>query len=168
VSFPRSEGQIPVNYGQRNTGRPTSAHSKYSSRYIDSPNDALFPFGWGLSYTTFSHSVPRLSSQEMRPEETIQVTVTVKNTGLRDGEETVQLYVRDMVATTTRPTLQLRGFQKVFLKAGESRDVTLTISLEDLKFFDSNLLWQAEPGEFKVFTGSNSRELQSNTFRLLN
>jgi beta-glucosidase len=167
VSFPRSEGQIPVNYGQRNTGRPSSAHSKYSSRYIDSPNDALFPFGWGLSYTTFSHSAPRLSAQQMRPGESIQVTVTVKNTGVRSGEETVQLYIRDMVATTTRPTLQLRGFKKVFLKAGETRDITLTVSLEDLKFFDASLVWQAEPGDFTVFTGSNSRELQSATFRLL-
>jgi beta-glucosidase len=168
VSFPRSEGQIPVNYGQRNTGRPVSAHSKYSSRYLDSPNDALFPFGWGLSYTTFSHSTPRLSAQQIRPGETIQVTVTVKNTGVRDGEETVQLYLRDMVATTTRPMLQLRGFKKVFLKAGETRDVTLTLSEEDLKFFDANLVWQSEPGDFTVFTGGNSRELLSNTFRLLN
>jgi beta-glucosidase len=167
VSFPRSEGQIPVNYGQRNTGRPLSAHSKYSSRYIDSPNDALFPFGWGLSYTEFSYSAPRLSSTQMRMSDTIQVSVTVSNIGSREGEETVQLYLRDVVATTTRPSLQLRGFKKVFLKAGESRVVTLQISVEDLKFFDTNLVWQAEPGDFMVFTGGNSRELQSTTLRLI-
>lgn len=167
ISFPYNEGQIPVHYGMKNTGRPYTPGTKYTSRYLDAPNDPMFPFGWGLSYTTFAYSDLRLSKSEIHRGEPLTVSVTLKNTGARDGEEVAQLYLHDLVATITRPTKQLRGFQKVFLKAGESRDLTFKVSYDDLKFYDKDMKWIAEPGDFDVMIGGNSIELKKATFRLV-
>ncbi len=166
MSFPYSEGQIPLFYGSRSTGRPFQSEGKYSSKYLDSPNEALFPFGFGLSYTQFVLSPPQLSSSKMNISEHLKVKVKVTNSGARAGEETVQLYVRQMVASVSRPAKLLRAFTKVFLQAGESREVELTIDGEDLKFYDQNMKWTFEPGVFKIMTGSNSRDLQEASFSL--
>lgn len=166
ATFPVNEGQIPIFYAVRNTGRPLDPVDKYSSKYLDAPNEPLFPFGFGLSYTTYSYAPPRLSSNRIRPGGKITVTVQVTNTGRRDGEEVVQLYIRDLVASVTRPLKQLRGFQKVLIKKGESRDVVFELTVDDLKFYDKNMKWTAEPGRFKVMTGPNSASLQEAEFVL--
>jgi beta-glucosidase len=166
VSFPYNEGQIPIYYSVKNTGRPMDPNIKYTSKYLDTPNRALYPFGWGLSYTTFEYSDLKLSARQMKPGQTLNVSVKVTNTGTRDGEETVQLYLRDMVASVTRPLKELRGFKKVFLKAGESQTVTLPLTVEDLKFYDQRMKWIAEPGEFTVMVGGNSLNLKDTKFTL--
>lgn len=167
MTFPRSEGQIPIYYNAKNTGRPFSEKDKYTSKYLDSPNQPLYPFGYGLSYTKFSYSEPRLNKQNIQPGDELKVTVNVTNDGKRDGEETVQLYLRDMVASVTRPVKELRGFEKVYLKAGESRDVTIALNIEDLKFFDKNMKWVAEPGEFKIMIGGSSDNVKEAKFNLV-
>lgn len=167
MTFPRSEGQIPIYYSVRNTGRPFVADNKYSTKYLDSPNEPLFPFGWGLSYTQFTYGEPKLSSSTMKPKGKMEVTVKVTNSGDADGTEVVQMYVRDMVASVSRPVKELRGFEKIFLKKGESRDVTMELTLEDLKFFDKNMKWISEPGVFKVMVGSNSSQTKEAEFTLL-
>ncbi|GAB2704944.1 beta-glucosidase BglX [Mucilaginibacter koreensis] len=167
MSFPRNVGQIPVYYSAKNTGRPADPRNKYSSKYLDSPNDPLYPFGYGLSYTTFTYSRPQIDKKTIKATDKLNVTVTVTNNGNYDGEETVQLYIRDMVGSVTRPLKQLRGFQKVFLRKGESRDVHFTITNEDLKFYDVNMKYTSEPGDFKVFTGPNSMDTQEQDFKLV-
>lgn len=167
MTFPRNEGQIPIFYSHRSTGRPNLPKEKYRSKYLDVANDPLFPFGHGLSYTKFEISEPRLSSLKVRPNQKLRVDVTVKNVGPRDGEETVQLYVRDMVATVTRPVKQLRGFQKVFLKPGESKDVAMELTTEDLKFYNRNMKLTAEPGEFRVMVGADSVNVKEAGFTLM-
>jgi beta-glucosidase len=168
ISFPRSVGQIPVYYNHKNTGRPYDgvSHEKYKSRYLDLPNDPLYPFGYGLSYTDFSYSALTLDKQTMRPDEKLRVRVTVTNTGDHDGEETAQLYIRDLVAGITQPVKELKGFQKVFLKKGESRELVFTLTVDDLKFYDGSLRRVYEPGEFRVFVGTNSQQVQEAGFRL--
>lgn len=166
MSFPRNVGQIPVYYGAKNTGRPADPNNKYTSKYLDSPNDPLYPFGYGLSYTTFSYSKPTLDKATIRPTDQLHVNVTVTNTGNYDGEEVVQLYIRDLVGSVTRPVKQLRGFQKIFLHKGESKTVTFVLTNEDLKFYDINMKYTSEPGDFKVFTGPNSRDVQEAGFKL--
>src|SRR6185312_703164 len=126
---------------------------KFKSDYLDIPNDPLYPFGYGLSYTHFSYSGLLLDHTQISPGQPIQVKLTVSNTGNYDGEETVQLYIRDMVASVTQPVKELKKFQKVFLKKGESRNIEFTLTTNDLKFVNSNLHWVYEPGEFKVFVG---------------
>ena len=167
ITFPRNVGQIPVYYSAKNTGRPADPNNKYSSKYLDAPNTPLYPFGYGLSYTTFSYSNLTLSKPEIRPNEKLQVKVTVTNTGKYDGEEIAQLYIRDMVASVTRPLKELRGFYKVPIKKGESRDLTFELTLEDLKFYDANLNWTYEPGDFQVFVGTNSSDVKQATFKLV-
>jgi len=167
ASFPYNEGQIPNYYNEKPGGRPESPTDEYTSKYEDAPNEALFPFGWGLSYTTFQLSDLELSTKTLKPGHTLDVTVKVSNTGPYDGEETVQLYIRDLVASVTRPVKELRGFQKLFLKSGESRIITMQLTLEDLKFYDKNMKWVAEPGVFQVMVGSNSRDVLTTEFRLL-
>lgn len=164
MSFPYNEGQIPVYYSMKNTGRPMDPANKYSSKYLDSPNRPLYPFGWGLSYTSFDYSDLELSAPQMKPGQTLEVSVKVTNSGSRDGEETVQLYIQDMVASVTRPLKELRGFKKVFLKAGESQTVKLPLTVEDLKFFDQKMKWVVEPGEFTVMVGGNSVNLKQAKF----
>ena len=167
VTFPVNEGQIPVYLGQKNTGRPQDPNNKYTSGYLDAPNEGLFPFGYGMSYTTFEYSNLALSKTTVTPADKLLVRISLKNTGSRDGEEVVQLYIRDLVASVTRPTKQLRDFKKVFLKAGESTTVTLRLSYEDLKFYDENMKWIAEPGTFEVMVGGNSVDVLKARFKLV-
>lgn len=166
VSFPRAVGQEPLYYNQKSTGRPTNpTHVTYSG-YTDEKKDALYPFGFGLSYTNFEYGDLQLSSEEMEVEGTIQASITLKNTGDVEGKEIVQLYLRDLVASTTRPVKELKGFEAVSLAPGESKTVTFEINEEMLQFYNANRKWEAEAGEFEVFIGGNSRDLQKATFSL--
>jgi beta-glucosidase len=166
ASFPRDVGQVPVYYAHKNTGRPATPGNVFSSRYIDMPNDPLYPFGYGLSYTTFAFSEPTVSRAEVPMSGKVEVTTTVKNTGDRAGTEVVQLYVRDLVGSVTRPVKELKGFEKVTLEPGESKDVTLTLEAADLAFFTAAGTWEAEPGDFAVLVGPNSRDTQEARFTL--
>lgn len=166
MTFPRNTGQIPIYYNRKNTGRPMDANNKYTSRYLDVPNDPLFPFGFGLSYTTFAYGPVQLNAASMAMNGTIRATVTVTNTGNYDGHETVQLYLRDVTASVNRPLQELRGFKKIFLRKGEKQEVSFDISTADLKFYDRNMQYVAEPGEFRVQIGSNSRDVQEVAFEL--
>lgn len=159
VTFPRNVGQVPIYYNMKNTGRPipeTNPGEDYKSNYIDSPNTPLFSFGHGLSYTTFDYSDFKLSSETLTRNGTIQASVAVTNTGNRDGHEVVQLYVRDKVGSVTRPIKELKGFQKIFLKKGESKTVSFTISVENLKFYNSEMVYDVEPGEFEIAIAPSS------------
>ncbi|HLF47616.1 MAG TPA: beta-glucosidase BglX, partial [Chitinophagaceae bacterium] len=161
ASFPVNVGQVPVYYSMKNTGRPSDAGSpKFQSNFIDAPNAPLYPFGYGLSYTDFSYSDISLNKSSLKTGETITASVTVANNGSYEGEEVVQLYIRDMVASITRPLKELKGFQKIKLKAGESKTVSFTIKVNDLKFYNSNLKWLAEPGDFKIFIGTSSSDVK--------
>ncbi|MCX2453106.1 beta-glucosidase BglX [Pedobacter sp. PLR] len=169
ATFPQNVGQIPLYYSHKNTGRPLEEgkwFSKFRSNYLDVSNEPLYPFGYGLSYTTFNYSNLRLSKNSFKPGELISATVTLKNTGAYTGKETVQLYIRDLVGSMTRPVKELKGFEKIELKAGESKEVTFKISEEDLKFFNEELKFVAEPGDFKLFIGSNSRDNLEIPFKL--
>ncbi len=166
MTFPRNVGQIPIFYNMMNTGRPFNADNKYTSKYIDSPNTPLYPFGYGLSYTNFEYSDVSLSSSAIDMNGSLTASVTVKNTGARDGEEVVQLYVRDLVGSVTRPLKELKGFEKITLKAGESKTVEFNIHPSDLAFYTRNMEFKAEPGEFEVFIGPNSDVQESVKFRL--
>lgn len=167
VSFPYAVGQIPVNYEHKNTGRPRQEDVRYTSKYIDGPNQPLYPFGYGLSYTTFSYSDIRLSQEKIDFDETLQVGVTVENTGDRAGEEVVQMYIRDMVGSVTRPVKELKGFRKIFLQPGEEKEVTFDISPDDLAFYTKDMQYEAEPGNFKVFIGTDSQDLKEKGFKLV-
>lgn len=169
TSFPLNTGQIPIYYNHKNTGRPLADgqwFSKFRSNYLDVPNEPLYPFGYGLSYTTFTYSDISLSKNTMKPGENIEIKVKVSNTGKYDGKEVVQLYIRDMVGTTTRPVKELKKFEKVMIKKGETREITFKITEEDLKFYNYNLDFVAEPGDFKVFVGGNSRDVKEASFSL--
>ena len=168
MTFPRSVGQIPIYYNHKSTGRPYAGVllDKYKSRYLDSPNDPLYPFGYGLSYTTFTYGKPTVSRASIGAGQGLEVLVTVQNTGSRDGEEVAQLYLHDVVGSSTRPVQELKAFQKVLLKAGESRQLSFHISPDDLKFYNDALQLVAEPGEFEVLTGPNSRDVQKASFVL--
>ena len=166
ITFPRNVGQIPIYYAAKNTGRPMDPNNKYSSKYLDVPNTPLYPFGYGLSYTTFQYGDIKLSKNQMTPSEKLTIHITVSNTGSYDGEEVTQLYIRDMVASVARPLKQLRGFQKTMLRKGESKTLTFTLGIEDLKFYDEQLKWTYEPGTFKVFVGTNSSDVTEATFTL--
>ncbi|WP_071889750.1 beta-glucosidase BglX [Hymenobacter sp. PAMC 26628] len=168
ATFPRAVGQIPIYYNHKSTGRPYAGVKldKYKSRYLDLPNDPLYPFGYGLSYTTFTVSKPTLSAASIGMAGALDVAVTVQNTGQADGEEVVQLYLRDVVGTSSRPVQELKNFQKVLLKKGESRQLTFHLTVEDLKFYNNDLKFVAEPGEFQVMVGSNSRDVQMASFML--
>ncbi len=170
TTFPQNIGQIPLYYNHKNTGRPLPEgkwFQKFRSNYLDVSNDPLYPFGFGLSYTSFSYSDIRLSNTTMDSNGSISATVTVKNTGSYEGKEVVQLYIRDMVGSVTRPVKELKGFQKINLKPGESKDVTFTIDVNDLKFYNSDLQFVAEPGDFRIFIGANSRDVKEAGFKLL-
>ncbi|WBA40908.1 beta-glucosidase BglX [Hymenobacter canadensis] len=169
ATFPQHVGQIPLYYNHKNTGRPYAgvALDKYKSRYLDLTNDPLYPFGFGLSYTTFEYGKPELNTAILPMNGTLEVKVTVKNTGSYDGEEVAQLYIRDMVGSISRPVQELKGFQKIMLKKGESRTLTFRLAPDDLKFYNTDLQFVAEPGEFQVMTGPNSRDVQMTTFTLV-
>ncbi|WP_213977887.1 glycoside hydrolase family 3 C-terminal domain-containing protein, partial [Serratia marcescens] len=168
MTFPRSVGQIPMYYNHLNTGRPFGKENpgKYTSRYFDSPNGPLYPFGYGLSYTTFSLSDLTLSSPTMARNGKLTASVTLKNTGKYDGATVVQLYLQDVTASVSRPVKELRNFKKVTLKAGQSQQVELPISEDDLKFYNASLKWGAEPGKFNVFVGLDSDNVQAQSFTL--
>ena len=166
MSIPRHVGQLPYSYNHKNTGRPNPVPEVFWSHYTDAPSDPLFPFGFGLSYTTFGYSDPRLSATEIGRDGELRVSVTLANTGPRVGTEVVQLYVRDLVGSVTRPVKELKGFQKVELAAGQSREVVFTLKASDLAFYTASGRWEAEPGAFKVFVGGNSRDLKEAGFSL--
>ena len=170
VTFPRNVGQVPIYYNMKNTGRPYTPEKqgeKYLSRYLDVPNTPLYPFGHGLSYTSFAYSPVRLDRATLRPGGTLTASVTVTNTGNRAGEEVVQLYVRDLVGSVTRPVKELKGFRKIRLKRGERETVSFTLSDKDLAFYRADMSYGAEPGAFKLFIGTSSETASEADFTLL-
>ena len=168
VSFPRSVGQIPLFYNHKNTGRPHRGDKfeKFRSNYLDVPNTPQYAFGYGLSYTTFDYGDVRLSADKMSESGSIEATVRVTNSGKRDGVEVVQLYIRDLVGTSTRPVKELKGFRRVALKAGESKDVTFTIDASLLKYYNYDLQYVCEPGDFDVMIGGSSDAVRTARFTL--
>jgi beta-glucosidase len=171
MTFPRSVGQVPIYYNHKNTGRPLGnkegKFEKFKSNYLDERNEPLFPFGYGLSYSTFDYSSLKISSDKMSASETLKVTVDVANTGNFDGKEVVQLYIRDLVGSVTRPLKELKGFQKVLIKKGGKQTITFQITVEDLKFYNSDLQFVAEPGQFEIFIGGNSNTELKTLFELV-
>ena len=168
VTFPRSLGQVPLYYNHKNTGRPLNAEKtekcefeRFRSNFMDECNTPLYPFGFGLSYTTFKYSDFMVSSSNPKGNQTVQASVTLTNTGNYDGAEVVQLYIRDLVGSITRPVKELKGFQKIFLKKGEGKKVSFSISPEDLKFYNNSLIYDWESGDFEVMIGTNSDEVKS-------
>lgn len=169
ATFPQNVGQIPIFYNHKNTGRPLAEgawFSKFRSNYLDVPNEPLFPFGFGLSYTTFDYKNLNLSESTLTKDGKLTVSVELTNSGNYDGAEVVQLYLRDMVGTVTRPVKELKGFQKVFLKKGETRTIEFTLTEKDLRFYNSELKFVSEPGDFKVFVGTNSVNVLEAPFTL--
>ena len=163
TSWPQHVGQVPLYYAHKNTGRPLGEgqwFQKFRSNYLDVSNDPLFPFGFGLSYTTFDYSPIKLSSSKLKKNDNLKASVTVRNTGKYAGKEVVQLYIRDVVGSVTRPVKELKGFQKIELKPGESKEVSFTITQEDLKFYNYDLNYDWEEGEFHIMLGPNSRDLK--------
>ncbi|QIH35089.1 beta-glucosidase BglX [Sphingobacterium sp. DR205] len=170
ATFPRNVGQIPIYYAHKNTGRPygnSGDFEKFKSNYLDISNSPLYPFGYGLSYTTFAYGEIHLDKNTLDNDGTIQARIDISNTGNYDAEETVQLYIQDLVGSVTRPVKELKGFQKIFLKKGEVRSVKFDIQLKDLKFFNNDLNYVAEPGDFKIYIGPNSRDVKEVSFKLL-
>ena len=171
MSMPQNMGQIPVYYNHLNTGRPVEEYTqkfvKIQSNYLDVRNEPLYPFGYGLSYTSFEYSDITLSSEQMLADGSITASVTVKNTGNYDADEVVQLYIRDIVGSISRPVKELKGFQRIHLKAGESQNVTFTITPDLLKFYDYNLNYVLEEGTFIIMIGSNSRDVKKKTITIL-
>jgi beta-glucosidase len=166
TTFPQNIGQVPIFYNHKNTGRPLPEgkwFQKFRSNYLDVSNDPLYPFGFGLSYTAFSYSDIKLSSTSLAGDQTLTASVTVTNTGKLTGKEVVQLYIRDVVGSVTRPVKELKGFQKIELKAGESKTISFSITPEDLKFYNYDLKHDWEPGEFTIMIGGNSRDVKSGT-----
>ena len=170
TTFPQNEGQIPLYYNHKNTGRPLGEgrwFEKFRSNYIDVSNDPLYPFGYGLSYTTFSYSDMKLSNSKMDANGNITASIVVKNTGNYDADEVVQLYIRDVVGSITRPVKELKGFKRIHLKKGESQVVEFTITPEMLKFYDYDLNYVCEPGDFDVMIGPNSKDVTKLGFTLM-
>ena len=169
ATFPKNIGQIPLFYNHKNTGRPLQEgkwFEKFRSNYLDVDNDPLYPFGYGLSYTTFEYSDVKLSSTSIDAKGELTASVTVTNTGKADGAEVVQLYIRDLVGSVTRPVKELKGFEKVFIKAGESKTVSFKITPELLKFYNYDLDYVFESGDFDVMIGGNSHDVKSARFTL--
>jgi len=170
ATFPQNVGQVPLYYNHKNTGRPLGEgkwFEKFKSNFIDVSNDPVYPFGYGLSYSSFIYSDIKLSNTVLNASKNITATIQVTNTSKIDGKEVVQLYTRDLVGSITRPVKELKGFNKIELKAGETKTVTFTISVNNLKFYNSDLKFVAEPGDFKIFIGGNSRDVKEAAFKLL-
>jgi len=166
ATFPQNVGQVPIYYNHKNTGRPLPEgewFQKFRSNYLDVSNEPLYPFGYGLSYTNFNYGDIKLSSSSLNADQTLTISIPVTNTGRFDGKEVVQLYIRDIVGSTTRPVKELKGFQKIDLKAGETKMVEFKITSEDLKFYNYDLKFDWEPGEFEIMIGGNSRDVKSET-----
>jgi len=169
VTFPVNVGQIPLYYNYKSTGRPYTPERpelRWQSRYIDCTGDPLFPFGYGLSYTHFEYSNLLISSMELGMQDTMTVRVTVTNNGEYDGEEVVQLYVQDLYGSVTRPVKELKGFKKVMIPGGASEEVVFRLTPDDLRFYDLDMNYVAEPGDFKLFVGTNSQEVLESSFVL--
>jgi beta-glucosidase len=161
TTFPQNVGQIPLFYNHKNTGRPVGKwFEKFRSNYLDVSNDPVYPFGFGLSYTHFNYSDLTLSSTSLKGNQILTASITVTNTGTTDGKEVVQLYIRDVVGSSTRPVIELKGFQKIDLKAGASKKVSFNIKTEDLKFYNYDLKYDWEPGEFEIMIGGNSKDVK--------
>ncbi|MBE0653748.1 MAG: glycoside hydrolase family 3 C-terminal domain-containing protein, partial [Bacteroidales bacterium] len=170
MTFPRNLGQVPIHYNMKNTGRPyepEGPEQKYRSRYIDSSNEPLFPFGYGLSYTSFKYDEIRLGASQLKTGNDLKINVIITNTGKREGTEVVQLYIRDLVGSVTRPVKELKGFRKILLQPGESKEIEFLITSKDLSFYRADMTFGTEPGEFEVFVGGNSRDVISAKFQLL-
>jgi beta-glucosidase len=169
MSFPHTVGQVPVYYNNYNTGRPQGAPDaqvRYVSQYLDIPNEPLYPFGYGLSYTSYEYSELKLSSNKLTADETITISVDVTNSGKAAGEEIVQLYVRDMVGEVIRPLKELKAFEKVTLTPGETKTVEFTVKEDQLRYHHADLSVKSDDGEFTAFVGGNSRDAKSVTFEL--
>lgn len=170
ATFPRNVGQIPIYYNHKNTGRPLNNNEgnfeKFRSNYLDVRNEPLFPFGYGLSYTQFEYSNLKLSTNQIAMDGSLDVTVAIKNSGNYDGKEVVQLYIRDVIGSVTRPVKELKGFQKIEIKKGQTKTVNFKLTVEDLKFYNYNLDFVAEPGQFEVFVGTNSDTTMKAEFEL--
>ena len=170
MSMPKNMGQIPIYYNHLNTGRPVEEGAqgfvKFQSNYLDVRNEPLYPFGYGLSYTTFEYGDITLSGEEMAADGSLTASVTVRNSGSYDADEVVQLYIRDVVGSISRPVKELKGFQRIHLNAGESQTVNFTITPELLKFYDYNLDYVLEPGDFEVMIGPNSRDVKKKTIHI--
>jgi beta-glucosidase len=167
VTFPRTVGQVPIYYNHMNTGRPPEAANRYTSKYLDVPWTPLFPFGYGLSYTTFKLSNLQLSAPRLRSNEKLTVSVEVENAGSRAGDEVVQLYIRDVTASMTRPVKELKGFQRITLQPGEKRRVEFALTHDHLAFWNRDMRFVVEPGEFRVMVGSNSRDVIEAKFEVV-
>jgi beta-glucosidase len=156
---------VPLYYNHKNTGRPLEGKwfQKFRSNYLDVSNDPVYPFGYGLSYTNFNYSDIKLSSTSLKGNQKLTASITVSNTGNYEGKEVVQLYIRDVVGSITRPVKELKGFQKIELKAGESKTISFTITPEDLKFYNGDLKYDWEAGEFDIMIGGNSRDVKTGT-----
>lgn len=164
TTWPQNLGQVPIYYNHKNTGRPLPEgkwFQKFRSNYLDVSNEPLYPFGYGLSYTSFDYGDLKLSDTSLKGNQTLTASITVKNVGTKDGKEVVQLYIRDVAGSITRPVKELKGFQKIHLKGAESQTVTFNITPNDLKFYNSNLKYDWEPGEFVIMIGGNSRDVKS-------
>ncbi len=158
VSFPRADGQLPLYYNHLSTGRPVGGETVFWSHYTDESNLPRFPFGYGLSYTTFKYSDLKLSAKEITANDELKISVTVENTGSRAGEEIAQLYIRDLVGSISRPVKELKGFEKISLEPGEKKEVNFTLTGKDLEFYGATDEWRTEPGEYKLWVGPNSTE----------
>jgi beta-glucosidase len=165
ATFPRNIGQVPIYYRVKNTGRPFDPAQKYTSKYLDVPNTPLYPFGYGLSYTTFGYSDIQLNKPTLSATDSLTATLSITNTGNWDGEETVQLYIQDVMGSVTRPVKELKGFEKVFLQKGQSKKISFPINAEHLQFY-KNGKWITEPGVFKVFIGTSSANVKEASFTL--
>ena len=164
MTFPRSVGQVPVFYNYKNTGRPFDPNSKWTSKYIDMPNSPQWPFGFGLSYTTFSYQEPKVAVKSGG--NLLTVTVSVTNTGKLAGEEVAQLYIRDLVGSVTRPVKELKGFQKIMLQPGETRELKFILTEKDLSFYRRDMTFGTEPGEYEIMVGGNSEEVKKVKIRM--
>ncbi len=167
MTFPRSVGQIPIYYNQKNTGRPYDPNSKWNSKYLDVPNSPLYPFGYGLSYTTFTYDSISVAQKEFSMKDSLIVAVKVTNSGEREGEEIVQLYVRDLVGSVTRPLKELKGFEKIKLAPGASKNVTFKLTVNDFAFHTAEMKFEAEPGAFWIMVGPDSERLQKHEITLV-
>ncbi|HEX9250887.1 MAG TPA: glycoside hydrolase family 3 N-terminal domain-containing protein [Ignavibacteriaceae bacterium] len=167
VTFPRSVGQVPIYYNHKNTGRPPNAKERYTSKYFDISITPLYPFGYGLSYTTFEYSDISLNKRELTNKDSILVSVKVRNTGDYDGEEVIQLYIQDLFGSVTRPVKELKGFKKVMLNRGEEKTIDFYIYEKDLRFTGADMNFKSEPGMFKVYVGTNSADLKESQFELI-
>ena len=161
TTFPASVGQIPLYYNHKNTGRPMDPNNKFTSKYLDSSNDPVYPFGYGLSYTTFEYGDIKLSKLQLKGDETLTASVILTNTGKLAGEEIVQLYIQDPVASISRPVKELKNFRKVMIQPGEKKEVNFNITTSDLMFYNSDLKYDWEPGDFIIYIGTNSRDVKS-------